>query len=79
MSVQLYTALDAFADGGIKMGLPRATALKLAAHTMIVSASNVLVRKEYKIVFLFRESSICFKRARWDHPDRNIKSGKTKH
>jgi len=27
----------------------------------------------------FRELSICFKSARWDHPERNIKSSKTKY
>jgi len=28
---------------------------------------------------LFRELSICFKSAQLDHPERNIKSTKTKH
>ena len=29
--------MDALADGGVKMGLPRGTALTLAAQTMVVS------------------------------------------
>ena len=33
---QLFTAMDALADGGVKMGLPRGTALTLAAQTMVV-------------------------------------------
>jgi len=28
---------------------------------------------------IFRELSICFKSARWDHPERNIKNSKTKN
>jgi len=31
----------------------------------------------YFNLIIFRELSICFKSARWDHPERNIKSSKT--
>jgi len=36
----MLCAIDAFADGGVKMGLPRATALKLAA-TMLVGTGKM--------------------------------------
>ncbi|XP_042205121.1 pyrroline-5-carboxylate reductase 3-like [Homarus americanus] len=38
----MYVALEALADGGVKMGLPRSLALKLAAQTMMGSAKMVL-------------------------------------
>ncbi|XP_002119886.2 pyrroline-5-carboxylate reductase 1, mitochondrial [Ciona intestinalis] len=31
----MFTAMDALADGGVKMGLPRALAIKLAAKTLV--------------------------------------------
>ena len=39
-----YVALmiDALSDGGVKMGLPRATALELAAQTVFGSAKMIL-------------------------------------
>lgn len=38
----MYVVIEALADGGVKMGLPRHLALKLAAHTMMGSAKMVL-------------------------------------
>jgi pyrroline-5-carboxylate reductase len=35
--VQVFTAIEAMADGGVMMGLPRDLAIKLAAQTMLVS------------------------------------------
>lgn len=37
-----YVAIDAMADGGVKMGLPRDIAIKLAAQTLLGSAKMVL-------------------------------------
>lgn len=37
-----YTIVEALADGGVLMGLPRATAIRLAAQTMIGAAKMVL-------------------------------------
>ena len=34
--LQAFTAIEAMADGGVKMGLPRDLAIKLAAQTMMV-------------------------------------------
>jgi len=52
---------------------------KVGAHKVrqitIVSYSPVIQIKLY----IFRELSICFESARWDHPERNIKSSKTKY
>jgi len=28
---------------------------------------------------IYKELTICFKSAQWDHPERNIKSSKTKY
>ncbi len=38
----MFLILDALADGGVKMGLPKAHALKLAAQTMLGAAKMVL-------------------------------------
>ena len=38
----MFMVVDALADGGVLMGLPRDVALKLAAQTMLGSAKTVL-------------------------------------
>lgn len=38
VSPQAFTALDALADGGVKMGLPRRLAVRLGAQALLVSA-----------------------------------------
>lgn len=32
----MFAAIEALADGGVKMGIPRDLAIKLAAHTLMV-------------------------------------------
>ncbi len=34
--VQMWCAIEALADGGVKMGMERDMATKLAAHTLLV-------------------------------------------
>ena len=40
---QAFTALDALADGGVKMGLPRRLAVRLGAQALLVSCVCVFV------------------------------------
>lgn len=40
---QAFTALDALADGGVKMGLPRRLAVRLGAQALLVSRVCVWV------------------------------------
>ena len=41
-SMQFFVALEAVADGGVKMGIPRETAYQIAAQTMLVSLVELL-------------------------------------
>ena len=43
----IYIAIEALADGGVKMGLPRAHALKIAAHTVLGAAKMVLTENKH--------------------------------
>ncbi|VDD86356.1 unnamed protein product [Enterobius vermicularis] len=38
----VFTAIEGLADGGVKMGMPRGLAMKLAAHTLLGAAKMVL-------------------------------------
>ncbi|KAK6032121.1 hypothetical protein OSTOST_01711 [Ostertagia ostertagi] len=39
---QMFAVIEGLADGGVKVGLPRDLALKLAAHTLLGAAKMVL-------------------------------------
>jgi pyrroline-5-carboxylate reductase len=46
----VYVLIDALADGGVRMGLPRDAALTLAAQTVLGSARMVLETKQHPMV-----------------------------
>lgn len=43
LSPQAFMALDALADGGVKMGLPRRLAVRLGAQALLVSILALFV------------------------------------
>ena len=40
---QVFMMIEALADGGVKMGLPRDVAQQLAAHTLMVGVGGTLL------------------------------------
>ncbi len=46
----VYTVIEAMADGGVKMGLPKPVALQLAAQTVLGAARMVIDRGEHPAV-----------------------------
>lgn len=42
--LQMYLVVEALADGGVRMGLPRQLAQRLAAQTMMVGLSQTLTQ-----------------------------------
>lgn len=42
MLLQVFTVIEALADGGVKQGLPRSMAIQFAAQTVLGAAKTVL-------------------------------------
>jgi len=53
----VYVLIEALSDGGVRMGLPRSTALTLAAQTVLGAAQMVLHTKEHPAVLKDRVAS----------------------
>jgi len=53
----VYTVIEALADGGVKMGLPKSLALALAAQTVLGAAKMVLETGEHPAVLRDRVTS----------------------
>ncbi len=52
VALQAFTAVDALADGGVKMGLPRRLAVRLGAQALLVFPSSVWLLTLFAL-FLF--------------------------
>lgn len=50
----MFAAIEGLADGGVKVGLPRDLAIKLAAHTLFGAARMVLETGLFAFFVLIR-------------------------